>query len=155
MAIHRATSSNARRRGTLVSASLIAGGMLLAAPAAIASAAPDPVPDTSTPDKAIGVVGNNINQFVGTLGTNLNNFLGTGGNNLNSFVGTGGNNVNQFVGTLGTNGLVFAGTLGNNLVGNPPNTGGASGAGSARVATTGAMKGSFQCNSSSSAGCTR
>jgi hypothetical protein len=120
MSVHR-KSSPRRRSITVSAAAVIAGGMLFVGPAAMAFA--DTAPAT-TPDKAIGTVGNNINKFVGTLGTNANKFVGKLGTNTGKLVGTAGTNGEQFLGKLGTNTLVFAGTLGNNLVGNPPSTGG-------------------------------
>ena len=81
MGEHRTPSSH--RGSKLVGASLVAGGLLLAAPASMASAAP----------AAGSAVGNNLQNFLGGVGKNLQGIAGGTGKNLQSFSGGLGNNL--------------------------------------------------------------
>lgn len=103
MGEHRTSSTH--YTGKLVGVSFIAAGLLFAAPAGMACAAPS----------AGSAVGNNLQNFLGGVGKNLQGIVGGAGDNLQSFSSGLGHNVQGIAGGTGKNLQGILGGLGDNL----------------------------------------
>ena len=105
MGEHRTPSNH--RASKMLGTSLVAGGMLFAAPAGMAFAAPTPT--------AGSAVGNNLQNFLGGVGKNLQGIAGGTGDNLQAISGGFGTNLQNAAGGTGKNVQGILGGLGNNL----------------------------------------